>query len=242
MRRLLVRYHREGDRSARDQLVVRFLPLARHLARGYRGGANDGLTIWSRSLALGPIKALDRLDPESRCRVHVVCGSDDPWRAQASLSRPGLVGARAARTAGARASCGGVPGGEPDRASSGGCSPRRRGAGRALGGASTRAGAGGASDGDGSALRRFSRSGGRRARMKTIPPALRGSAGETTRATAQVETGRSGSRGAAGNGLTERERDRIAVALSGRPTSGVRSAARMGISQMHVSRLITRGD
>jgi RNA polymerase sigma-B factor len=32
-RRLLIRYHREGDPAAREQLVARFLPLARQLAR-----------------------------------------------------------------------------------------------------------------------------------------------------------------------------------------------------------------
>ena len=35
-RHLLVRYHRDGDLSARDALVERFLPLARQLARRYQ--------------------------------------------------------------------------------------------------------------------------------------------------------------------------------------------------------------
>jgi len=37
-RRLLIRYHREGDPAAREQLVERFLPLARQLARRYQRG------------------------------------------------------------------------------------------------------------------------------------------------------------------------------------------------------------
>ncbi len=36
-RRLLERYHRSGDRSAREEVVQRFLPLARLVARGFAG-------------------------------------------------------------------------------------------------------------------------------------------------------------------------------------------------------------
>ena len=35
-RRLLIRYHREGDELAREELVQRLLPLARRMARRYR--------------------------------------------------------------------------------------------------------------------------------------------------------------------------------------------------------------
>jgi hypothetical protein len=35
-RRLLVRYHERGDIDARDELVLRFMPLARQLASRYR--------------------------------------------------------------------------------------------------------------------------------------------------------------------------------------------------------------
>jgi RNA polymerase sigma-B factor len=59
--RLLERYHRERDRADRDALVVRFLPLARHLARGYRG-VNDRDDL-EQVAALGLVKALDRFDP-----------------------------------------------------------------------------------------------------------------------------------------------------------------------------------
>jgi RNA polymerase sigma-B factor len=37
-RRLLERYHRDGDLAAREALVQRFLPLARQLARRYQRG------------------------------------------------------------------------------------------------------------------------------------------------------------------------------------------------------------
>ena len=62
MRRLLVRYHREGDRSARDQLVVRFLPLAHSLARRYRHGG-EPLEDLVQVASLGLVKAVDRFDP-----------------------------------------------------------------------------------------------------------------------------------------------------------------------------------
>ena len=35
-RRLLIRYHRHGDQSAREELVQRLLPLAKRMARRYR--------------------------------------------------------------------------------------------------------------------------------------------------------------------------------------------------------------
>ena len=61
-RRLLVRYHREGDTAAREQLVTRFLPLAAHLARRYaRGG--EPLDDLVQIASLGLLKAIDRFDP-----------------------------------------------------------------------------------------------------------------------------------------------------------------------------------
>jgi RNA polymerase sigma-B factor len=58
---LLERYHRERDRRDRDELVLRFLPLARHLARRYAAGAEcDDL---DQVASIGLIKALDRFDP-----------------------------------------------------------------------------------------------------------------------------------------------------------------------------------
>ena len=60
-RELLVRYHRTGDLAAREQLVERFLPFARDLARRYTYTAepfDDLLQVAS----LGLIKAIDRFD------------------------------------------------------------------------------------------------------------------------------------------------------------------------------------
>jgi RNA polymerase sigma-B factor len=57
-----VRFHREGDLAAREQLVVRFLPLARQLARRYNRGG-DQLEDLVQVASLGLIKAIDRFDP-----------------------------------------------------------------------------------------------------------------------------------------------------------------------------------
>ncbi len=61
-RRLLVRYHREGDPAAREQLVERFLPLARQLARRYQRGGEQ-LDDLIQVASLGLLKAIDRFDP-----------------------------------------------------------------------------------------------------------------------------------------------------------------------------------
>jgi RNA polymerase sigma-B factor len=60
---LLVRYHRDGDLDAREELIVRFLPLARQLAGRYRGAgeAQDDLV---QVACLGLLKAVDRFDPD----------------------------------------------------------------------------------------------------------------------------------------------------------------------------------
>jgi RNA polymerase sigma-B factor len=62
-RRLLVRYHRDGDLAARDELVRRFIPLARQLAGRYRhaGESHEDLV---QVACLGLIKAVDRYEPE----------------------------------------------------------------------------------------------------------------------------------------------------------------------------------
>jgi RNA polymerase sigma-B factor len=62
-RRLLVRYHRHGDQSAREALVERLLPLARRMARRYRR-SDEPLDDLVQVATLGLIKAIDRFDPE----------------------------------------------------------------------------------------------------------------------------------------------------------------------------------
>jgi RNA polymerase sigma-B factor len=61
-RRLLERLHREGDQAARDALVERFLPLARQLARRYQHGGEQ-LDDLVQVASLGLLKAIDRFDP-----------------------------------------------------------------------------------------------------------------------------------------------------------------------------------
>jgi RNA polymerase sigma-B factor len=61
-RRLLVRYHCEGDQAAREQLVSRLLPLARRMARRYRR-SDEPFDDLVQVATLGLIKAIDRFDP-----------------------------------------------------------------------------------------------------------------------------------------------------------------------------------
>jgi RNA polymerase sigma-B factor len=61
-RRLLERLHRHGDPAARDLLVERFLPLARQLARRYQHGGEQ-LDDLVQVASLGLLKAIDRFDP-----------------------------------------------------------------------------------------------------------------------------------------------------------------------------------
>ena len=54
-------YRSEGDPDAKEQLVQRFLPLARHLARRYlTGSERDDV---EQVAALGLLKAIERFDP-----------------------------------------------------------------------------------------------------------------------------------------------------------------------------------
>lgn len=61
-RRLIDRYHQDGDLSARDELVARFLPLARQLARRYQRGS-EPLEDLVQVASIGLVKAVDRFDP-----------------------------------------------------------------------------------------------------------------------------------------------------------------------------------
>jgi RNA polymerase sigma-B factor len=61
-RQLLVRYHDEGDLTAREELIERFLPLARDLARRYTY-TDEPFDDLLQVASLGLIKAIDRFEP-----------------------------------------------------------------------------------------------------------------------------------------------------------------------------------
>jgi RNA polymerase sigma-B factor len=61
-RRLLIRYHEEGDLAAREELCERFLPLARDLALRYTY-TDEPLEDLAQVASLGLIKAIDRFEP-----------------------------------------------------------------------------------------------------------------------------------------------------------------------------------
>jgi RNA polymerase sigma-B factor len=61
--RLLLRYHREGDLAAREELALRFMPLARQLAARYRH-AGESPEDLVQVACLGLLKAIDRYDPD----------------------------------------------------------------------------------------------------------------------------------------------------------------------------------
>ena len=60
---LLVRYHRDGDVAAREELAERFIPLARDLALRY-SYTDESLDDLLQVACLGLIKAIDRFDPD----------------------------------------------------------------------------------------------------------------------------------------------------------------------------------
>ena len=61
-RQLLIRYHREGDLAAREELTERFLPLARDLALRYTY-TDEPFDDLLQVASLGLIKAIDRFEP-----------------------------------------------------------------------------------------------------------------------------------------------------------------------------------
>jgi RNA polymerase sigma-B factor len=60
--RLLERYHSHGDEAAREELIRRFLPLTRQLARRYER-ADDQLDDLVQVASVGLVKAVERFDP-----------------------------------------------------------------------------------------------------------------------------------------------------------------------------------
>ena len=61
--RLLERYHHDGDVGAREELVMRFIPLARQLASRYRH-AGEPLEDLVQVACVGLLKAVDRFEPD----------------------------------------------------------------------------------------------------------------------------------------------------------------------------------
>ena len=62
-RDLLIRYHERGDLAAREELVGRFLPLARDLALRYTY-TDEAFDDLLQVASLGLVKAVDRFDPD----------------------------------------------------------------------------------------------------------------------------------------------------------------------------------
>jgi RNA polymerase sigma-B factor len=63
VRGLFARWQDGGDQSAREELVRRFMPLARGLARRY-GNSSEPFEDLLQVASLGLLKAMDRYDPE----------------------------------------------------------------------------------------------------------------------------------------------------------------------------------
>jgi RNA polymerase sigma-B factor len=62
-RKLFVRWQRHEDQAAREELVRRFMPLTRSLARRY-GRSSEPFEDLLQVASLGLLRALDRFDPE----------------------------------------------------------------------------------------------------------------------------------------------------------------------------------
>jgi DNA-directed RNA polymerase specialized sigma subunit len=65
---LFVRWQKHGDQRAREELVERFLPLARKLARRY-AGPREPFEDLMQVASLGLVKAVDRFDTQPRPRL-----------------------------------------------------------------------------------------------------------------------------------------------------------------------------
>jgi RNA polymerase sigma-B factor len=64
-RRLLVRYHKRGDKAARERVIQEQLPLAEFLARKF-AGRGEPLDDLVQVASVGLIKAVDRFDVDRR--------------------------------------------------------------------------------------------------------------------------------------------------------------------------------
>jgi RNA polymerase sigma-B factor len=60
---LLRRYHRDGDLDAREELATRYIPVARQLALRYRH-SGEHIDYLAQVACLGLLKAIDRYDPD----------------------------------------------------------------------------------------------------------------------------------------------------------------------------------
>jgi RNA polymerase sigma-B factor len=60
---LFLRWQQQGDQAAREVLIERFMPLVRSLARRY-GRSSEPLEDLLQVASLGLLKAIDRFDPE----------------------------------------------------------------------------------------------------------------------------------------------------------------------------------
>jgi RNA polymerase sigma-B factor len=60
---LFQRWHDERDQHARDELIERFLPLARKLAQRY-SSSREPFDDLVQVASLGLVKAVERFDPE----------------------------------------------------------------------------------------------------------------------------------------------------------------------------------
>jgi RNA polymerase sigma-B factor len=60
---LVQRYREHGDEAAREELIERFLPLARRLAGRYRRGS-ESIEDLIQVASVGLVKAIERFDPE----------------------------------------------------------------------------------------------------------------------------------------------------------------------------------
>ena len=96
---LLDLYARDRSPAVREELVRRFMPLARSLALRYRR-QTESLDDLVQVAGLGLVKAIDGFDPGRERGVRRLRGADDPRRAAPPLPRPRLEPAAAARAAG----------------------------------------------------------------------------------------------------------------------------------------------